>query len=154
MYHAPLGLKSLKNHNLKPPAFLSIKNIKFLKMEHFNKLLSRWRLVCFVCPHEAAHVRSYECITGIMYAQTYIHVPRNKLSVARFYILMNLIFTYLISWNKPVQEIMVPIAYASSEGSDEPGHPWKMANTLTAHIHIEGACPNFWKYSPTKWLWI
>ena len=28
---------------------------------------------------------------------------------------------------------MVPIAYASSEGSDEPEHPRKIANT-----HIEG----------------
>ena len=35
-----------------------------------------------VCPHETAHGRSYECITGIMYAQTHIHVPRNKLIVA------------------------------------------------------------------------
>ena len=53
---------------------------------------------------------------------------------------------------------MVPIAYASSEGSDEPAHPWKIASALTAHIHIEGmyiyegACFNFGKYSPTKWL--
>ena len=30
---------------------------------------------------------------------------------------------------------MVPIAYASSEGSDEPAHPRKIA-----HIHNEGAC--------------
>ena len=43
-----------------------------------------------VCPHETAHGRSYECITGILYAQTHIHVPRNKLIVARFCILMNL----------------------------------------------------------------
>ena len=35
---------------------------------------------------------------------------------------------------------MVPIAYASSEGSDEPAHPWKIASALTAHIHNEGAC--------------
>ena len=40
--------------------------------------------------------------------------------------------------NKPVHEIMVPIAYASSEGSDEPAHPRKIASALTAHIHIEG----------------
>ena len=33
---------------------------------------------------------------------------------------------------------MVPIAYASSEGSDEPAHPWKIASALTAHIHNEG----------------
>ena len=32
---------------------------------------------------------------------------------------------------------MVPIAYASSEGSDEPAHPRKIASALTAHIHIE-----------------
>ena len=31
---------------------------------------------------------------------------------------------------------MVPIAYASSEGSDEPGHQWKIASALTAHIHM------------------
>ena len=33
---------------------------------------------------------------------------------------------------------MVPIAYANSEGSDEPAHPWKIASALTAHIHTEG----------------
>ena len=88
-----------------------------------------------VCPHETAHGRSYKCITSIMYAQTHIHVPRNI-----FCILMNLIFTYLISWNKPVHEIMVPIAYASSGGSDEPAHPRKIASALIAHIHNEGAC--------------
>ena len=88
-----------------------------------------------VCPHETAHRRSYECITGIMYAQTHIHVPRNKLIVARFCILMNLIFTYYF------YEISQFInAYASSEGSDEPAHPRKIASALTAHIHNEGAC--------------
>ena len=35
---------------------------------------------------------------------------------------------------------MVPIAYASSEGSDKPAHPRKIASALTAHIHNEGAC--------------
>ena len=30
---------------------------------------------------------------------------------------------------------MVPIAYANSEGSDEPAHPRKIACALTAHIH-------------------
>ena len=35
---------------------------------------------------------------------------------------------------------MAPIAYASSEGSDEPAHPRKIASALTAHIHNEGAC--------------
>ena len=85
-------------------------------------------------------MKLHKCITGMMYAQTHIHVPRNKLIVARFCILMNLIFTYLISWNKPVHKIMVPIAYASSEGSDEPAHPRKIASALTAHIHNESAC--------------
>ena len=92
-----------------------------------------------VCPHETAHRRSYERITSIMYAQTHIHAPRNKLIVARVCILI-LIFTYLISWKKPVHEIMVPIAYASSEGLDEPVHPRKIASALTAHINNEGAC--------------
>ena len=36
--------------------------------------------------------------------------------------------------------IIIPIAYASSEGSDEPAHPRKIASALTAHIHNEGAC--------------
>ena len=44
----------------------------------------------------------------------------------------------------PVHEIMLPITYASSEGSDEPEHPRKIASALTAHIHRmnvdEGAC--------------
>ena len=35
---------------------------------------------------------------------------------------------------------MLPIAYASSEGSDEPALPRKIASALTAHIHNEGAC--------------
>ena len=35
---------------------------------------------------------------------------------------------------------MVPIAYASSEGSDQHAHPRKIASALTAHIHNEGAC--------------
>ena len=35
---------------------------------------------------------------------------------------------------------MLPIAYASSEGSDEPAHPGKIASALTAHIHNEGTC--------------
>ena len=30
-------------------------------------------------------------------------------------------------------EIMVPITYASSEGTDEPVHPQKIANALTAN---------------------
>ena len=93
------------------------------------------------CPHETAHGRSYESITGIMYAQTHIHAPRYKLIVARFCILMNLIFTYLFSWNKPVHEIMVPIAYASSEGPDKPAHPRKIASAW--RNVAEGACLNF-----------
>ena len=39
---------------------------------------------------------------------------------------------------------MLPIAYASSEGSDEPAHPRKIASALTAHIHNEGACGDDW----------
>ena len=40
---------------------------------------------------------------------------------------------------------MVPIAYANTEGSDEPAHQRKIASALTAHIHNrrnidEGAC--------------
>ena len=35
---------------------------------------------------------------------------------------------------------MVLIAYASSEGSDEPAHLRKIASALTAHIQNEGAC--------------
>ena len=30
---------------------------------------------------------------------------------------------------------MLPIAYASSEGSDEPAHPRKIASALTAQVH-------------------
>ena len=41
---------------------------------------------------------------------------------------------------KSVYKIMVLIAYASSEGSDETAHPRKIASALTAHIHNEGAC--------------
>ena len=33
---------------------------------------------------------------------------------------------------------MVPIAYASSEGSDEPAHRRKIASALTDHIHSRG----------------
>ena len=32
----------------------------------------------------------------------------------------------------------MPIAYASSEGSYEPGHPRKIASALTGHIHSHG----------------
>ena len=35
---------------------------------------------------------------------------------------------------------MVPIAYASSKGSDEPAHLRKIPSAFTAHIHNEGAC--------------
>ena len=35
---------------------------------------------------------------------------------------------------------MVPIAYASGEGSDEPAHPRKIASAFTAHIHNKSAC--------------
>ena len=105
-----------------------------------------------VCPHETAHGRSYKCITGIMYAQTHIHVPRNKLIVARFCILTNLIFTYLISWNKPVHKIMVPFAYASSEGSDELAHPRKIASALTAHtMKVHAVAVNLKSAKPSRW---
>ena len=90
-------------------------------MEHFNKLLSRSRRVCLSSWN--CSWRSYECITGKMYAQTHIHVPRNKLIVAHICILMNLINTYLISWNKPAMR-------------DAKAHPRKIASVLTAHIHI------------------
>ena len=45
--------------------------------------------------------------------------------------------------NEPVHEIMVPLAHATSEGSDEPAHLQYLARALTAHKHInidEGAC--------------
>ena len=51
---------------------------------------------------------------------------------------MNIKFTLVFSWNKPVHELIVPIAYASSEGSDEPAHPRKIVSALTAncrHTH-------------------
>ena len=35
---------------------------------------------------------------------------------------------------------MVPIAYASSEGTDEPAHPQIITSAITAHIHNESAC--------------
>ena len=35
---------------------------------------------------------------------------------------------------------MVPVAYASREGSDKPVHPRKIASALTAHIHNEDVC--------------
>ena len=89
----------------------------------FNRLLSLF-----------VHERSYECITGIMYAQTHIHVPRNKLIIARFCILMNLIFTYKFHETSQLSILMK----SSSEGPDEPAHPRKIASALTAHKHIEG----------------
>ena len=35
---------------------------------------------------------------------------------------------------------MVPIAYASSAGSDQPAHLREIASAITAHIHNQGAC--------------
>ena len=43
-------------------------------------------------------------------------------------------------WNEPVHEIMVHLAHATSEGSDEPAHHHSLARGITAHIHIEGTC--------------
>ena len=39
---------------------------------------------------------------------------------------------------------MVPIAYASNEGSDEPAHPRKITRAFAAHIniHVEGMYMN------------
>ena len=39
---------------------------------------------------------------------------------------------------------MVPIAYASSEGSDEPAHPWNIANAFSVSRSLkkrQGATP-------------
>ena len=51
--------------------------------------------------------------------------------------------------NESVHEIMLPLANAASEGSDEPAHPLSLDRGITAHIHNEGAC-----LSPTRWLCI
>ena len=37
-------------------------------------------------------------------------------------------FTLGCLWNEPVHEIMVPLAHATSEGSDEPAHPHSLAD--------------------------
>ena len=42
--------------------------------------------------------------------------------------------------NEPVHEIMVPLEHATSECSDEPAHPYRLARGITTHIHIEGTC--------------
>ena len=62
---------------------------------------------------------------------------------------MYLISTLVFSRNEQVHEIMVPIASASREGSDEPAHLRKIATALTAnrpHTHRRnmdvGACLN------------
>ena len=47
-------------------------------------------------------------------------------------------FTSGCLWNEPVHEIMVPLAHATSEGSDEPAHPHSLAKGINAHI--QGAC--------------
>ena len=43
-------------------------------------------------------------------------------------------FTLGCLWNKPVHEIMVPLAHATSEGSNEPAHPHSLARGINAHI--------------------
>ena len=35
---------------------------------------------------------------------------------------------------------LLPLARATSEGSDEPAHPLSLVRGITAHIHNEGAC--------------
>ena len=37
-------------------------------------------------------------------------------------------------YDEPVHEIMVPLAHATSEGSDEPAHPHSLARGINAHI--------------------
>ena len=49
-------------------------------------------------------------------------------------------FTMGCQRNESVHEIMLPLAHAASEGSDEPAHPLSLAKGITAHIHNEGAC--------------
>ena len=45
-----------------------------------------------------------------------------------------------LSINESVHEIMLPLAHAASEGSDESAHQLNLARGITAHIHNEGAC--------------
>ena len=49
-------------------------------------------------------------------------------------------FTLGCRWNESVHDIMLPLAHATSEGSDGPAHPPSLARGITAHIHNEGAC--------------
>ena len=51
-----------------------------------------------------------------------------------------LCFTLGCQSNKSVHEIMLPLAHAASEGSDESAHPLGLDGGITAHIHNEGAC--------------
>ena len=45
-----------------------------------------------------------------------------------------------LSMKESAHEIMLPLAHAASEGSDESAHPLSPARGITAHIHNEGAC--------------
>ena len=44
---------------------------------------------------------------------------------------------HLDEFNIYIFNFMKYASYASSEGSDEPAHPRKIASALTAHKHIE-----------------
>ena len=63
---------------------------------------------------------------------TRMHTPRNKLIVARFCIMMHLIFT-LVFFYELGQFLR---SYANREGSDEPARLSKIVRALTPHIHI------------------
>ena len=80
-----------------------------------------------------------------MYAQTHIHVPRNKLIVAWFCILMNLIFTYLISWiSQLCEQRRLRRACAPTEN----------ASALSAHKHTEemhALALNLKSVKPLRW---
>ena len=38
--------------------------------------------------------------------------------------------------NEPVHEIMVPLAHATSEGSDEPAHPHSLARGMKMKVRV------------------
>ena len=119
--------------------YLSVNNSINVLITAFPRL-NKWNILtnCLAdrgvscCPHETTYGRSWEfMITEIVYAQT--HNP-------------SIIWLYHDSrswwmafpWNKPVHEIMVPIAYASSEGSDEPVHLRKSSAPSGLTASIEG----------------
>ena len=62
-------------------------------------------------------------ITEIMYAHTKKYFDRMILGLGELNI-------YIGIFMKPVHEIMVPIEYVSSEGSDEPAHPQKIVSAF------------------------